>query len=184
MFADGKVWGWLVGAPYAALVGLELIGQEAWRTAATPYLDIAILIGLTALGWRANLTSRAPRPASEVRTAVRADLAAMRLAADEAALDLDLPSDAAAAPLVAGPPPGFNLVRLIGRLFATLVFVLFMFLLLVAIGLGIVRWARGWWYVVVPAIALLTALVFWWMGSVPREAEPSGPAGKTARPSD
>ena len=170
MFADGKVWGWLVGGPYAALVALELIGQESWRTAATPYLDIAILIGLTAIGWRANLTRGDPPSARDARAAVRADLAAMRMAGDRAALDLDLPPDAAdAAPLVTGPPLRFSLFRLIARLLATLVFVMFLFLLLVAIGLGIVRWARPWWYIIVPVFVVLAGLIAWWMVSTPRE---------------
>ena len=101
MFADGRVWGRLVGAPYAALVALELIGQETWRTTATPYLDIAILIGLTAIGWRANLTGGPP--AGEIQAAVRADRAAMGQEGGKAALDLDIAGDEASAPLVAGP---------------------------------------------------------------------------------
>ena len=52
LFPNGALWHWIIGVCYAALVVLEAIGNETWRMAATPYLDIGLWVGLIATVWR------------------------------------------------------------------------------------------------------------------------------------
>ena len=187
MFAGGNIWGWVVGLPYLALVALEVSGRESWRITATPYLDIAIVVGLTAIGWRMN---RRPDPrearlrARAARAALKANPAAMKQAQEEGLIDDGPPGDdlADAGPesIVARPRRGPGLGSLIARVFLTLLFVVFMFILLVAIGLAVVRWAKAWWYIVVPAMALLAGLLTWWIRGMLREGkEAEADAGKS-----
>ncbi len=181
MFSDGRIWGWVVGLPYAALVALEVAGREAWRVAATPYLDIAIVVGLAAIGWRMN----APADPAEKRrreraavAAVKASPAARQQAEAEGLLLDEPPDDDQGAPLVARGSGRQSFGGIVARVFLTLLFVVFMFILLVAVGLAVVRWAKAWWYVVVPAMALIAGLLAWWIRGMLREGEGAAAAVK------
>jgi hypothetical protein len=79
LFPDGRLWLWLLGVAYAGLAALEAIGNEAWRAAATPWLDIGLFVGLVAT------ICRAMRPATQHKRNAEMREAAATLA--------DAPSD-------------------------------------------------------------------------------------------
>ena len=54
LFPDGRLWHWILGLSCVRLVGLEAIGNEPWRVAATPWLDIGLFVGLVPSIWRAT----------------------------------------------------------------------------------------------------------------------------------
>ena len=72
LFADGLLWRWVAGLAYAGLVALEVVGNESWRTAATPYLDIALIFGLFPIAWRSLRRKSARESAAEERAALAA----------------------------------------------------------------------------------------------------------------
>jgi hypothetical protein len=175
MLAQGRLWGWLIGAPYAALVVLEAIGNDGWREPATPYLDIVLVVGLAGAVWRATRPmSRAERAAqlAETRALLRETPQSQAYAAQYDLDDAELAQEEAAlAPQIAARPEGLNVLGLLARAFLTLAGTMFLFFVLNGFGLALVRWGRARWIWVAPALLVVALLIGLMIRSMLREAK-------------
>jgi hypothetical protein len=175
MLAQGRLWGWMIGAPYAALVVLEAIGNDAWREPATPYLDLVLIVGLVGAVWRATRpTSRAERAAqlAETRALLKetpeSRAEAARYGLDDAELAQE---EAALAPQIAARPERLNVLGLLARAFLTLAATMFLFFILNGFGLALVRWGRARWIWVAPALLVVALLIGLMIRGMLREAK-------------
>jgi hypothetical protein len=164
LFPGGRLWLSILGVSYAGLVALEAIGNEAWRVAATPYLDIGLCVGLVPSIWRVTRPATRHEENAEMREAAAAladapvDLIAESGLADEDGKLIDEPPPAWVDELTPERTT-FDLGQAIWRGIATaaLSFAAWIGLL---IGLAAIDWARGHW-LVTAAIAAALAGVVW-----------------------
>lgn len=70
LFPGGRLWLSILWVAYGALAVLETIGNETWRVEATPYLDIALFIGLVPTIWRATRPKTQHEQNAEMRATV------------------------------------------------------------------------------------------------------------------
>jgi hypothetical protein len=165
LFPGGTLWHWILGLSYAGLVILEAIGNEQWRVAATPYLDIALFVGLIPSVWRATRA-----PTQHKRNAeMRASMAALKGAAlDPAVLDgyglLDetgkLVDDTPPAWLDELTPEPRTLHRhVIVRAILTPALAAMVWVVLL-VGLAAVDWLRDDWLIAAPIAAALVGIVW------------------------
>jgi len=175
LLRDGKIFGWLIGAPFAALVSLELIGNDALRVAATPPLDVVLIVGLVGAIWHAmRPRTRAERAASTraAREALIRSSEGRRMAAEAGLSDEDLADDAGEdPPLIAAHPERPDIVQLLLRGLATAAGTLFAFILLNGLGLALARWARDRWEWTLPAALVIALLLFLAIRMMLREAK-------------
>jgi hypothetical protein len=166
LFPGGMLWHWVLGLAYAGLVALEAIGNEGWRVAATPYLDIGLLAGLAPTLWRATRPSTRHEQNAEMREAM-GELKGAPLDPAEAA-DAGLTDEDGE--LMDDTPPEwldeltperqtFRLGDVILRVISTTALTLAAWIALL-IGLAAVDWARDHWLVALPVAAAL-ALAVW-----------------------
>jgi hypothetical protein len=178
LFPDARLWRWLVVASYAGLVALEAIGDQAWRVAATPYLDIALFVGLLATVWRALR----PRTRHEKNAEMRAALASLRAApVDPAVADRYGLMDESGK-LIDDTPPAWadeltpepatlNPWRLIARAALTPALALLVWVVLL-IGLAAVDQARAHWPIAVAVVAAVAGAI--WLLSRTRPGKGAG----------
>jgi hypothetical protein len=166
LFPNGALWHWIIGVCYAALVVLEAIGNETWRMAATPYLDIGLWVGLIATVWR----GLRPRTRHEKNAEERANTAWLKSKQIDPELLAEYGLLDESGKLIDDTPPTwvdeltsererFDLWQFILRVLWTAVCALVLLIVLQG-GLAVVDWARGHWLIAAP-VAVALAVVAW-----------------------
>lgn len=150
--SDGRLWRWLAGFAYAALVALTLVGNDGWRVGAAPYLNIAFFVGLWAIIWRSlRRKTKAELAADERQTfaSLRGGPVDMALAeryglVDETGqlIEPPPPSAATTVDIVAPSRQRFALWPFVLKLLLTPVFVLMVWVV-AQMGLALAAWVRG-----------------------------------------
>ena len=188
LFPGGQAWRWILGAAYAGLVALEAIGNERWRVAATPYLDIALFIGLIPTLWRVTRVSAEHERNAQMRAAVagvKDTPASHDLLADAGLLDehgdfADETPPAWLDELTPERPPASGLLRLTLRAILTAALAIVVWVVLL-IGLAAVDWARAHWLIAALTAAALAGLVGWSWLTGRRRLAPKAAGGGVKR---
>jgi hypothetical protein len=178
LFPGGRVWHWIVGVSYAGLVALEAIGNEVWRVAATPYLDIALFVGLVATVWRETR----PPTRHERNAKMRANLARLNNTPVELAVAARYGLLDEKGELIDDTPPAwvdeltperttFDAGKFIVRVALTPALALMVWVVLL-VGLAAVRQARDHWLIAAPVMVALVGLI--WFSSRTRRAHDVG----------
>jgi hypothetical protein len=175
LLADGRMWRWIAGVAYAGLAALELVGNDAWRVAATPYLDIALIVGLFPIVWRSLRSKTIAELAEEERAsdaalegkAVDMELAENYGLVDETGELVRAPSSSETTVDIVSPKrppfePGVFAIRII---VTTAVVMAAWFV--GQLGLALADWVHKRWYIVLPILAALGLAV--WFLSRPRK---------------